>query len=109
MAAAPRVAPRFVPTLTEVVHASARVGPLQHQPAPAPAAAPDADALLVWVQAEVGDVLQRNLHDLVANALVEQVDVVADRLRQEIEPLVRRAVAQALASELASRDAGESG
>ena len=104
MAAMPRVAPRFVPTLTEVVQ-----GPVGAAPVLRPAAQPsrpslDADLMIEWVQAEVSDTLNRNLHDLIANALVEQVDLVSARLRQEIEPLVRQAVVDAVANEMASRD-----
>jgi len=66
--------------------------------------APD-DAVVEWIQAEVSDSLQRNLHDLIANALVEQIDAVAMRLRADIEPMVRRAVLDAVANEAASRAA----
>ena len=136
-------APRFVPTLTEVVRPSraetaALAGLDRPQPptlvAPAPLsvsppaatgasgaagvptpvpfspvgadpaeAGPDPDALVTWIEAEVGDTLRRNLHDLIATALVEQIDVVAARLREDIEPMVRRAVLEAVANESASR------
>jgi hypothetical protein len=136
-------APRFVPTLTEVVRPSraesegravvllpsqpsqppppvlapAVVAPsqrdapgtgLQHVGAPPPAgvgqpSGRDPDELAAWIEAEVGDSLRRNLHDLIATALVEQIDVVAARLREDIEPMVRRAVLEAVANEAASR------
>ncbi|MCY7306196.1 MAG: hypothetical protein LH632_08605 [Rhodoferax sp.] len=103
MTASGRPAPRFVPTLTEVVVPPARllaaVSPLALA---RPMVAAD-DALVEWIQAEVSDSLQRNLHDLIANALVEQIDVVAMRLRADIEPMVRRAVLDAVANEATSR------
>ncbi len=113
-----RVVPRFVPTLTEVVQAPARlvatvspVLPMAPVVAPSeptvpsePVATPvDSDALVEWIQAEVADSLQRNLHDLIATALVEQIDVVAARLQSDIEPMVRRAVLEAVANEAAIR------
>ncbi len=104
MAATPRVAPRFVPTLTEVVHGPAGAASVLRPAAQPPRLSPDADLMIEWVQAEVSDTLNRNLHDLIANALVEQVDLVSARLRQEIEPLVRQAVVDAVANEMASRD-----
>jgi len=83
MVASGRPVPRFVPTLTEVVVPPARlvaaVSPLARA---RPVVAPD-DAVVEWIQAEVSDSLQRNLHDLIANALVEQIDAVAMRLRAD--------------------------
>ena len=104
MAATPRIAPRFVPTLTEVVQGPAGAVPVLRPTAQPSRPSPDADLMIEWVQAEVSDTLNRNLHDLIANALVEQVDLVSARLRQEIEPLVRQAVVDAVANEMASRD-----
>ncbi|MEO6626016.1 MAG: hypothetical protein ABIN37_14460 [Burkholderiaceae bacterium] len=112
MVANARVAPRFVPTLTEVVQAPARlvatISPVA-PPAPvlsrtpSPAAPIDGDALVEWIQAEVADSLHRNLHELIATALVEQIDAVAARLQNDIEPMLRRAVQEAVASEAAAR------
>ena len=116
MVANVRVAPRFVPTLTEVVQAPARLvataspvppaAPAIASEAPASATPMDSEALVEWIQAEVADSLQRNLHELIATALVEQIDVVAARLQSDIEPLVRRAVQEAVASEAATRSLG---
>ena len=109
MAASARVAPRFVPTLTEVVPAPAKLvaAPSPVSPAVPPStastAAPDSDALAEWIQVEVSESLQRNLHDLIATALVEQIDAVAARLQSDIEPMVRRAVREAVANEAATR------
>ena len=112
MAANVRIAPRFVPTLTEVVQAPAKLVAATSPVAPALlpplsvtalSATPDAGALVEWIQAEVSESLQRNLHDLIATALVEQIDVVAARLQNDIEPMVRRAVQEAVANEAAAR------
>ena len=109
MAASARVAPRFVPTLTEVVQAPAKLvaAPSPVSPAVPPptasTAAPDGEALAEWIQVEVSESLQRNLHDLIATALVEQIDAVAARLQSDIEPMVRRAVRDAVANEAATR------
>ena len=112
MAASARVAPRFVPTLTEVVQAPAKLvaAPSPVAPAvppsmsaPASTAAPDSEVLAEWIQVEVSESLQRNLHDLIATALVEQIDAVAARLQSDIEPMLRRAVREAVANEAATR------
>ena len=106
MAASGRVAPRFVPTLTEVVRVAARPDKTGRSPLAAQRDVADIGLLVEWVQAEVDEALKRSLHDLIANALVEQVDVVSARLRQEIGPLVRQAVVDAVANDAASREAG---
>ena len=112
MAGNARVAPRFVPTLTEVVQAPTKLvaaaSPVAPSVQPARRApdlpdAPDSGALVEWIHAEVSESLQRNLHDLIATALVEQIDAVAARLQSDIEPMVRRAVQEAVANEAASR------
>ena len=109
MAASARVAPRFVPTLTEVVQAPAKLVTVPSPVAPAVppstawTAAPDSEALAEWIQVEVSESLQRNLHDLIATALVEQIDAVAARLQSDIEPMVRRADREAVANEAATR------
>ena len=112
MAGTARVAPRFVPTLTEVVRepallvaAASPVAPSVQRARRAPDLpdAPDSGALVEWIHAEVAESLQRNLHDLIATALVEQIDAVAARLQSDIEPMVRRAVQEAVANEAATR------
>ena len=142
-----RPAPRFVPTLTEVVPtpagrspvvvpggAEARVVPSSAESLPVPAttvepesqpaiAAPapsgpslaaasgsttdprsDLGDLAAWLEAEVDDSLNRRLHDLIAMALVEQIDTVATRLRGDIVPIVRQAIQDALAQHASARD-----
>ena len=107
MVVSARGVPRFLPTLTEVVQAPQRVAPVivaaVAAAAPVQASPADTQAIVAWVQAEVEDVLQRKLPDLIANALLEQVDVIAARLREDIEPMVRQAAIDAVVNEVASR------
>ncbi|KQP35234.1 hypothetical protein [Pseudorhodoferax sp. Leaf274] len=118
---APRVPPRYVPVLTEVVGAAARVEPVPVAvPAPAPvvagapvparapvAALPSAEALedqlLHRVMQRVDVALEQQLHDAVASMVLQHTHALVPRLREEIEFVVRQAVAEAVAAELAQR------
>jgi hypothetical protein len=120
---APRVPPRYVPVLTEVVDGAARVEPIVPlaQPsapvpvpppflsaAPLPAAASvDAatleDQLLHRVMQRVDLALEQQLHDAVASMVLQHTHALVPRLREEIEFVVRQAVAEAVAAELAQR------
>ena len=91
-----RGGPRFLPTLTEVVHPPAGAAPLSAIPAPLV----DPEAILERVRNDVDMVLQTHLEATVANAMLDQVAVIVARIREEIEPMVRRAVADAVAAEL---------
>lgn len=118
----PRVPPRFIPVLTEVVHADtiapalwqesvATVPPAQVPTttaapiAPLPAAALDAleDQLIHRVMQRVDVSLERQLHDAVATMVLQHTQSLVPRLREEIEFVVRQAVAEAVAAELAQR------
>ena len=102
MATQGRNVPRFLPTLTEIVHPPAGA-------APVPAAAlplVDADAILERVRTDVDLVLQTHLEATVANAMLDQVAVIVARIREEIEPMVRQAVAEAVAAELDAASQG---
>lgn len=137
----PRVPPRFVPVLTEVVHgdtgaplplrpsadavappwgdaiAPATPGVVVSQAATPPAALPattpatppafDAldDQLIHRVMQRVDVALERNLHDAVASMVLQHTQSLVPRLREEIEFVVRQAVAEAVAAELAQRRA----
>ncbi|CAN7646593.1 hypothetical protein LJR039_004977 [Pseudorhodoferax sp. LjRoot39] len=110
MSELPRVPPRYVPVLTEVVGAAARVEPVPPPPlAPsAPVAAPrDAqaleDQLLHRVMQRVDLALEQQLHDAVASMVLQHTHALVPRLREEIEFVVRQAVAEAVAAELAQR------
>ena len=102
MVAASRSVPRFLPTLTEVVQA-----PLHMYPAPANAARPtavaDEAAIAQSVRGQIESEMEGLFRDAVAAALLEQVDAIAARLRADIEPVLRQAVADMVAYEIAAR------
>lgn len=113
----PRVPPRFVPVLTEVVPADAIAPALRQEsaataPPPAlpvstaaPALALDAleDQLIHRVMQRVDVALERQLHDAVATMVLQHTQSLLPRLREEIEFVVRQAVAEAVGAELAQR------
>jgi hypothetical protein len=94
--AANRSVPRFLPTLTEVVYPVGHA-PVVEQPLPLMI---DPQSILERVRTDVDQVLQIHLESAVAKALLDQVPVIAARIREDIEPLVRQAVADAVAAEL---------
>ena len=91
-----RSVPRFLPTLTEVVHPS---GPALAAASPR---VPMVDPLLIQerVRHDVEVALQAHLENSVANALHGHVAAIAARIREDIDPLVRQAVADAIAAEI---------
>ena len=102
--------PRFVPTLTDVVHVpgdgrpptAAQAAPVQPQAqAPAPQQAPPpAPSLQDGVAASGG--LPRDFEEYVVHRVVqEQTRFLVPRLRDEVESVVRHAVYEAVAQELA--------
>lgn len=102
MATTSRTIPRFLPTLTEVV--------LTPVPAGLPPAneerlddRADQEAIAQSVRAQVDAEMGELLRDAVAAAMLEQVDAIAARLREEIEPILRQSVADMVAHELAAR------
>jgi hypothetical protein len=94
---ATRTPPRFVPTLTEVVHAA------HPQQAPAAAPMPTQEQLTQRVMQRVDLVLDRRVRETIASAVLEQTNALGPVLRARLEEVVRDAVAQALADELKSR------
>ncbi len=86
-----RAPPRFVPTLTEVV------GPATRASAAAPVAA---EPLVHRVMQRIDLTLDRRLREAIATVVVEQTRTLGPMLRDEIESVVRQAVAEALAEEL---------
>ena len=102
MASVPRSIPRFLPTLTEVVQAR----PIVSGAPPGQSAVPELDdqiSIVQSVHAQVDAELGELLRDAVAAAMLEQVDAIAQRLRDEIEPILRQAVADMVAHEIAAR------
>lgn len=86
-----RTPPRFVPTLTEVVHSG---------PAPlAPAAGPSQDQLAQRVLQRVDLVLDRRVREAIATVVLEQTNLLAPLLRERLEAVVREVVAEAVADE----------
>jgi hypothetical protein len=99
MGAVTRPVPRFLPTLTEVVHPSTPIEPEVEQP---PTPAFDPQAIIERVRCDVDLVLHTHLEATVAHAVMGQVATIVARIRDEIEPMVRQAVADAVAAELHS-------
>ena len=102
MAVTSRSVPRFLPTLTEVIHAPvlSPKAPANEDLAPTNAVQEAiAQSVRGQVEAEMGELLR----DAVAAAMLEQVDAIAARLRQEIEPILRQSVADMVAHEIAAR------
>ena len=94
---ATRTPPRFVPTLTEVVHSGA--APL----APATGPALSQDQLAQRILQRVDLVLDRRVREAIATVVLEQTDMLAPLLRERLDAVVREVVAQALAEELHAR------
>ena len=93
-----RPPPRFVPTLTEVVHSG---------PAPlGPSTVPPLDQLAERVLRRVDLVLERRLREEIASVVLEQTSALAPVLRERVEDLVREVVSQAVAEEMQSRQRG---
>lgn len=97
---ASRIPPRHVPTLTEVVYPGAAGEAAAAAQSPAPAAAMSEDEIVQRVMRRVDASLERRLRETVAAAVIEQTRVLGPILQQEIESLVREAVAEALEQEL---------
>ena len=102
MAAASRSVPRFLPTLTEVVQAPPQRRSAQVNAAP-PKPGVDELAIAQTVLGQIEAEMESLFRDTVAAALLEQVDAIAARLRGEIEPVLRQAVADMVAHEIAAR------
>lgn len=93
--APPRNLPRFLPTLTEVVHpasvARANV-----------TATPDLEETVWFVMQRVDMVIERRLREeldaMLRTVVTEQLQTLGARLRQELEGVVREAVSEALTS-----------
>ena len=100
------VPPRFVPTLTDVVHLADHIieppinkpnSEFQHD------ALQLEDQIVHRVMQRVDLVLERQLREGVAQVILSQTQTLAPRLREEIELVVRKSVSQAVAQELPQR------
>ena len=98
------VPPRFVPTLTEVVHPlPVSVQPLSLDKELA-ASAPSTESQEHMVQRilqRVDLMLERRLREAVGQLILEHTQTLAPRLREEIETVVRQSISQAFEQEIA--------
>lgn len=93
-----RPPPRFVPTLTEVVHSG---------PAPlAPASGFPHEQLAQRVLQRVDLVLDRRVREEIATVILEQTSAIVPLLRERLETVVREVVAEAVADEMQARQRG---
>lgn len=96
MTTTPRNLPRFLPTLTEVVHPSGLV----RTAAPA---TPDLEEAVWFVMQRVDMVIERRVSEetevMLRTVVTEQVQTLRLRLRQELEDVVRQAVSEALTAQ----------
>ena len=93
-----RPPPRFVPTLTEVVHS----GPVPL--APTPGVVPDQLAQRLLQRVDL--TLDRRLREEIATLVLEQTSALVPLLRERLESVVREVVAEAVAEEMRSRQRG---
>lgn len=96
---ATRTPPRFVPTLTEVVHSGpAPLGPTP--PAP-PSLSEEQIAHRVLQRVELQ--LDRRLREAIGAVILEQTNALAPLLRERLQVVVREIVSDAVADEMKSR------
>jgi hypothetical protein len=99
---AQRPPPRFVPTLTEVVHTGP--APLAHTP---PALSQDQIAQRVLQRVDLA--LDRRVREAIDTVVLEQTNALAPLLRERLEAVVREVVAQAVADEMQARQRASAG
>lgn len=96
MSASPRNLPRFVPTLTEVVHPSS----LPRTSAPPTS---DAEEMVQSVMLRLESVLAGRLREeadaMVLTMVTERLSTLHLRLRQEMERIVRQIVSEAVTAQ----------
>jgi hypothetical protein len=90
-----RTPPRFVPTLTEVVHS----GPVPLAPASGPAISHEQLAQRVLQRVDLA--LDRRVREAIATVVIQQTEQLAPLLREQVEQAVRQVVAEAVADEIA--------
>ena len=100
------IPPRFVPTLTDVVHPVAHINrfnqPLHHTDLQQSSVQLE-DQIVHRVMQRVDLVLERRLREAVAQVILSHTQSLGPRLREEIELVVRESVSQAVAHELPQR------
>ena len=96
--------PRFVPTLTEIVHSPAAEPAAAGQPVDVAADLRNYQEQMVHrVMQRVDLTLDRLLRETVGRLVLEHTQALAPSLRDEIEIVVRQSVNQAFAQELAGQ------
>lgn len=90
-----RTPPRFVPTLTEVVQA-------RRDTAPAEPVFIE-EQIVQRVMQRMDLTLERRVREAIGAVVLEQTRSLAPLLREQIETVVREAVSQAMAEEIASQ------
>jgi tRNA A37 N6-isopentenylltransferase MiaA len=97
------VPPRFVPTLTEVVHPSpvtAQALPLDDSIRISALPLELKEQMVQRVLQRVDLMLERRLREAVGQLILEHTQTLVPRLREEIETVVRQSVNQALEQEI---------
>jgi DNA helicase TIP49 (TBP-interacting protein) len=91
----PRMPPRFLPTLTEVVRLPV---------APVAAAVPtlDADDMIDRIMLRLDGPLQAALQSAIASLVVEKLREMEPRIRDEVDRAVRATVEEAIVQEIAA-------
>lgn len=92
--------PRYVPTLTDVVHPADHVSAIMPPGDIQQSAVQLEDQIVHRVMQRVDLVLERRLREAVAQVILSHTQTLAPRLREEIELVVRESVIQAVAQEL---------
>ena len=96
----PPVPPRFVPTLTDVVHPVSSLSPKPADDVVRHDAVALEDHIVHRVMQRVDLVLERRLREAVAQVILSHTQALGPRLREEIELVIRESVSQAVAQEL---------
>lgn len=90
MTAGTRRFPRFLPTLTEVVQVPAR--PVEPPEDLAAKEAARREAVAHRMRERLSEALDARMQDAVAYAMLEQVDVIGERLRRQMDDMVRESL-----------------
>jgi hypothetical protein len=99
---ATRTPPRFVPTLTEVVHS----GPAPLGATPSTPLSLSEEQIAQRVLQRVELVLDRRLREAIGGVILEQTNLLAPMLRERLQVVMREIVADAVADEMKSRQRG---
>ena len=95
--------PRYVPTLTEVVHPAFLPEPAPDQAAVPAVSSDEAQALMLRRVLQRTDLMiERRLHEAIEQLMLEHTQAMMPRLREEIELVVRESVVQAFEQESSS-------